>query len=409
MPCATSRPWRQLISFFLLFVGSTSALSSTVYFRKQSTGSIFTLDSRDGTEAQVPGSQDTARLVGLALGSLQGLQCLYWSDNRAIRSAWVNGTDAHAFIGALVRVQWIGTNFGSTRSELLELAVKGTRCVSVLQWNSTFVDCLVAIPDRYPVTIVDGSPPFVAETDCSLRTVRGVMTGFVRNYAEMVATGYPSPIVRQINIQASFVLPHALAIHGNDLFWSNRADGKIYRSSLVDTSISIVASGVWDVPGMTVMAIPSTSNKTVFYSLESKGELRQVLLRADATPRHHRTILTDLKSPRGLAIDPIGEYLYYTEKTARIYRVKLDQWTNPTLLSELQVDATLSSVTPSLSATNKPQLLLTLSTLTRLDGLAVDDRFLYWCESNANVVARASTAVFERQVVVGGSADSKLR
>lgn len=37
------------------------------------------------------------------------------------------------------------------------------------------------------------------------------------------------------------------------------------------------------------------------------------------------------------------------------------------------------------------------------------DRFIYWCETNANVLARAPLDTFRRQVLVGGSANSLLR
>jgi len=37
------------------------------------------------------------------------------------------------------------------------------------------------------------------------------------------------------------------------------------------------------------------------------------------------------------------------------------------------------------------------------------NRFIYWCETNADVLARAPLATFRRQVLVGGSANSLLR
>ncbi|KAG3066320.1 hypothetical protein PI125_g23888 [Phytophthora idaei] len=50
----------------------------------------------------------------------------------------------------------------------------------------------------------------------------------------------------------------------------------------------------------------------------------------------------------------------------------------------------------------------TLASMTRLDGIAVDSKYLYWCETNTNTVARALRRDFQRQVVVGGTANSML-
>ncbi|KAG6614723.1 Six-bladed beta-propeller, TolB-like [Phytophthora cinnamomi] len=46
--------------------------------------------------------------------------------------------------------------------------------------------------------------------------------------------------------------------------------------------------------------------------------------------------------------------------------------------------------------------------MTRLDGIAVDSKYVYWCETNSNIVARALRRDFQRQVLVGGTANSLL-
>ncbi|KAF1773612.1 CAP domain [Phytophthora cactorum] len=52
--------------------------------------------------------------------------------------------------------------------------------------------------------------------------------------------------------------------------------------------------------------------------------------------------------------------------------------------------------------------IVTRTSMTRLDGIAVDSKYLYWCETNTNTVARALRRDFQRQVVVGGTANSML-
>ncbi|KAJ0394825.1 hypothetical protein P43SY_005884 [Pythium insidiosum] len=230
-----------LCAVLLLLAGVCveSKLTSTVYFRKTSNGSIFALDSRDGSEQELPGTESDARLVALAVDvrSPSGVVAdaeaarprLFWSDGRSIRSARLDGTNARTELGTLARVRWKGANFGASRADLLELTVKSVRCVSVTLWTPNVVECLVGLPDRFPVDS-QAARSVVLPTDCAIRTTRGEMTGTAPSYAEMLAAGYPSPVVQAIEIDATFVLPHAMTIPrapiSSDaaLFWFNAAD-----------------------------------------------------------------------------------------------------------------------------------------------------------------------------------------
>jgi hypothetical protein len=356
--------------------------SSVVYFRKRLLGNIFSLDNRSDppTEAELEGTADAPRLVALTLSPSR----LYWSDHRSIRSARASdGGDARTEFSTLVRVRWTGVNFGDTPADLLELWVRGTRCVSVASWSPTQVECLVT---------TTGDP---TEDDCVIRTRNGNMRGVARNrFEEMRASGVPSPIVAGLSIEVSRVVPQALAIDGDDaLFWANAFDGTVYRSSLRNTAIVVVQRNVWDVKGMSLLRWPASllpdAPLELLYTLEGKGIVQRTRVDGSSTIQPtSQTILSGLRSPRGLAVDPQQQFLYFTEKTGRIYRTRIVF--EGGLLPE-------------------PQLLVSLSSLTRLNGLAVDDAFVYWCEANANVVARAPLDSFERQVLVGGSANSALR
>ncbi|KAE9002595.1 hypothetical protein PF005_g14592 [Phytophthora fragariae] len=382
--------------------------TSTVYFRQQSGGSIFAIDGRDGTQTELEGSSEYARFVGMAIHRRNEL--IFWSDGRAVKSASAaDGSDVNVVIGALVRAVWVGTNFGQTRADLLALTVKGTRCVSIVSWSSERVECLVGLPLRYSQQQI----PFVSQDDCSIQTTQGSMTGYMPSYNEMVASGTPAPIVERIDIDSSYVLPHALAIddrEGEDwLYWSNSADGTIYRSSLQSTAIEVLQRGYWSVLGL-ALSIPQdgTMDKlSLFFSLESKGTISKIELPPSNTfvssPPLARVVLSGLRSPRGLAVDSAMQMLFFTEKTGRIFMVELGKTMTARQKANVLPDD-VSIVAPGVNI----RRIVTRPSMTRLDGIAVDSKYLYWCETNTNTVARALRRDFQRQVLVGGTANSLL-
>lgn len=340
----------------------------------------------DGTHSELPGSDAYARFVGLAVRAQTNQ--FYWSDSRVIKRATINASvhDTANVIGTLARVTWFGVNFGQHQSELLALTIKGVTCVSVLSWSPEVVECLVGLPQRFDTS--SSSPAPASESDCTIRTTRGSMTGIALNYGDMVASGYPSPIVKRIEIDATFILPHALALDDDNgghpwMYWSNSADGKIYRSSLVSTALEIVQENVWSVRGMAIFlgALPSspTSRKVLFYSLESKGSISYKVLESSGStaPGISREFLSGLRSPRGLAIDSTAKMLYFTEKTGRIYKSPL-----------------------ALDTTGSAHNVLTMSSLTRLDGIAVDSKY-------ENCIVRSHRSTNHRVRLIGTSTGAR--
>uniref|UniRef100_K3WDG8 Uncharacterized protein n=1 Tax=Globisporangium ultimum (strain ATCC 200006 / CBS 805.95 / DAOM BR144) TaxID=431595 RepID=K3WDG8_GLOUD len=392
--------------------------TSTVYYREQRNGTIFAYNNQDNSVVELERSTEYARFVGMTLQ--QRTQRLYWSDSRTIKSANVDGSDTTIVIGTLVRVTWIGVNFGSLQSDLLELIVKGTRCVSILSWSSEKVECLVGLPQKYPSN-PDVAAVFARDDDCWIRTTRGAMQGTAPNYGEMRAAGYESPIVERIKLRATFILPHALAVNdvhpsirSNDqepedwLYWSNSADGTIYRSSLRTTKIDIVHEHAWSARGLALGAIANEQASSLYFSLESKGTISRISISASqSSPSPFgapQVLLTGLESPRGLALDASNDALYFAEKTGRVYKAKLFD-SHDTQASGMEADPTGDNKVGPMMAAHR---ILTVSSLARLDGITVDSKYLYWCETNSNIVARASLVSFEREVVVGGSANSQL-
>ncbi|DAZ96464.1 TPA: hypothetical protein N0F65_006510 [Lagenidium giganteum] len=374
------------------------ALTSTVYFRRESNGSIFALDSRDNSVNELQDSQLYARYVGLAMHQSSGR--IFWSDGRSIKYKAVDVPQpplppptTTTLVGSLAHVTWHGVNFGTQRSDLMELRVLDVPCVSVLQWSPTMVECIVALPTTDATS--------VTTDNCVIRTTSGSMTGFARNYGEMRAYGYPSPIVEYLELVVRPLRPQALAFENailpsadNDqwLYWSNTLDGNIYRSSLTSTALEVVQTRAWGVRGLALLpasAQVANGSAVLFFSLEGKGKIMQRLLPSSNPNVAATVLLTGLSSPRGLAVSATQSKLFFAEKTGRIFKVQL-------------VSAPQSLVQGA------SKRVLTLPTTTRLDGLAVDSSNLYWCETNSNVVARASIDAFERQVLVGGSANLAL-
>ncbi|GMF29803.1 unnamed protein product [Phytophthora fragariaefolia] len=356
----------------VLFVQTAT---STVYFRQQNGGSIFAIDGRDGSQMEFEGSSEYARFVGMAIHRRR--QLIFWSDGRTVKSAnAVDGSNVSMVVGALVRAVWFGTNFGRTQADILALTVKGTRCVSVVSWSTERVECLVGLPLRYSQQHV----PFINQDDCTIQTTQGSMTGYMPSFNEMMASGTPAPIVERIDIDSSYVLPHALAIddrEGEDwLYWSNSADGSIYRSSLQSTAIQILQQQCWSVRGL-ALSIPedtTTKKSSLFFSLESRGTISTIELLPTSTsvtsPLPARVIMKGLRSPRGLAIDFAMQMLFFTEKTGRIFLVQLDKaMSTRQKVSILPDDASI--VAPGISF----QRIVTQPSMTRLDGIAVDSKW----------------------------------
>ncbi|TYZ63989.1 hypothetical protein PybrP1_005659 [[Pythium] brassicae (nom. inval.)] len=379
-----------------------SQFTSTVYYRKQSNGSIFAFDNRDQRLTEMERSHSYARFVGMTLHQRAGR--IFWSDSRAIKSAYLDGSVVQTLVGALARVQWFGVNFGSAQSDVVELLVKGTQCVSVLAWSPETVECLVGLPLRYPpppstsiefegtTAIID----FLTPDDCAIRTTRGSMRGAAPNYGEMRAAGYPSPIVERIEVHASFVLPHALAVNDDNpdrvpatateqwLYWSNSADGKIYRSSLDSTRIEVVQDNAWGVRGLALGGRVSTTGVTasptyLYFSQESKGTIARVSLDSFASPPptgqqlprpEAEIVLRGLDSPRGLALDSKTRALYFTEKTGRIFKATATAAGSSTPATTTAAAASETKVGPLLTA----RRVVTVSALSRLDGVAVDSK-----------------------------------
>ena len=94
-----------------------------------------------------------------------------------------------------------------------------------------------------------------------------------------------------------------------------------------------------------------------------------------------QVVLAGLASPRGVAVGTLKAYV--AGKMAQIYEIDLAQKTKEAVLK--------------------------LSTMSRLDGLSLEGEYLYWTESNTNVVARASINRWRRSILIGHQADQRLR
>lgn len=360
-----------------------------MYFRQQSNGSILALSSVDSSVTEFERSTEYARFVGMTLHQRTGV--LYWSDGRSIKRRSVvspaanSGSQTQTLVGILAHVTWYGVNFGRTESDIVELSIKGTPCVSVLSWSSETVECLVGLPLRYPSTAGDSvsmNAKFVRAEDCKIQTTSGVMQGAAPNFGEMRAAGYTSPIVERLDVRATFITPHALAVNDNVaadkteewLYWSNSADGKIYRSHLSSTRLEVVQENAWSVRGLALGRLSSDEKaSSLYFSLESKGVIARILLPPSSQGVAGRAfakreiLLQGLESPRGIALDTVNQALYFAEKTGRIFRAKM-------LRNGIVSSATTAENDSKSGPLMAARKVVALATMTRLDGLAVDSK-----------------------------------
>ncbi|KAK1944167.1 hypothetical protein P3T76_004079 [Phytophthora citrophthora] len=205
------------------------------------------------------------------------------------------------------------------------------------------------------------------------------MTGIALNYNEMLASGTPLPIVERVDIDTSFVLPHALTVDDHQgqewLYWSNSADGTIYRSSLQSSAIEVLQRHCWSVRGLVLNRIEDSGEGRVslLYSLEDKGSISSIQLPPPSTsitsPLPAEVVLSGLRSPRGLAMDSTAQILFFTEKTGRIFEARFDK-PMPVRQQTNRLPDDASIVAPDVEI----RRIVTRSSMTRLDGIAVDSK-----------------------------------
>lgn len=168
-------------------------------------------------------------------------------------------------------------------------------------------------------------------------------------------------------IAAGQTSPHRIAAHGNTLFWSNTAPGKLgtWRAS---------TTGAWKVQ------------------------------------------ITNDPTPRGIAADDTGVFwVVQGNPQATLLRAKFDGsgvnilTTQPAFAEEIALDATHVYITSPtagvISAVKKSGSGLTsLVTSGKPLGLAVDDLHVYWTDADAGTVARVDKAGVSIEVLATGQA-----
>ncbi|KDO22717.1 hypothetical protein SPRG_11030 [Saprolegnia parasitica CBS 223.65] len=371
--------WRLLRAL----LGSTFVLAhrSTVYYRDSTNTHLVARDT-DQTSVAIGDDPSWTKLLGFTVHEAGAR--LYWSDGNAIWRANLDGSDRHIFVGAMVHVTWTGANFGFGIHDVA-LRVEGVPCVRITAWSRTQLTCVMARPawTLASTTSLDLSA-------ISMTTSAGTTNGVQANYDSLVLTpGLAMPLVQSIATRVTLLNPHTLAIDHYDpsahwLVFSDDANGRVYRVDVHTYAMQDLLTSVWAVHGLAVVG-PS-----VYFSAEANG----TIARLDTTSGAVTPVVSGLASPRGLCVDVMNTTLYVAAKGGTIWAVAS---------SGLPVHG------PSRSAPTVARRLLAVSSLARLNGIALShDGRLYWSEANTNVVARTSLVQLRREVLFGGTPQSVL-
>nr|CCA17372.1 conserved hypothetical protein [Albugo laibachii Nc14]CCA24385.1 conserved hypothetical protein [Albugo laibachii Nc14] len=385
--------WFSLLCWY--FLTQTDSFDSIVYFRKHREGSIWSKASRCSHKErlknltletslcqpldviELEGTDQAARFISLSLHSYS--RSLYWSDSKSIKRGAIDGYNIQTVVGVIATVRFYG--FHLSQEDVRMITIRDVPCLSITKKNDTFVECLGSLP------FSQNEWQKLTESDCVLETARGKMKGVTENAEDMERMDAALPTITFISLTMKPVLPRSLAFNpwtestpsdnSDWLYWSNSADGRLYRTHTRTNALEEIANDVWDLRGIVI----SKRWNAIFFSLEYKGKL----MYKDLNSLHPGTpailLLENLKAPRGLALNKAQDTMYLTEKTGRIYQVHF-------YVKGTKLKAFTRNV-------------ITLPSITRLDGIAVSDAYLYWAETNWNLIARASLDTLRRQVFIG--------
>lgn len=327
-----------------------------VYYRDVESQYLYSRDT-EGTSTLISTKSTESRMLGLAVDQNK----IFWSTGTGIYQANVDdGSEKELIVLGIVRVLLKGKFFQDSAVKL-----KGIPCTLLESKELDEVECITA-----NVANIDPS-------DVSISTTEGTTKGITTQFDEMFASGYTFPLVKSISITNEAFEPHAIVIADSTwLYWSDTKSFKIYRSHLDGSSVQSIVEDVGLVFGIDHL------NDKLFYTSETHHSLFSVPGDGSGAPQILRT---GLESPRGVCIDSSETFAFVADKMASIEQISLTD--------------------------SESSRWLLLSTMSRLDGLAIDDadEYIYWTESNTNVVARASIKHWRRQIIVGNSPDRILR
>ncbi|CCI48772.1 unnamed protein product [Albugo candida] len=376
-------------------VAQSHSFDSVVYFRKQRQGSIWSKDSRCSRKerlenlaattnqcerfntTKLEGTDQAARFISLSLH--RNFHELYWSDYRSIKRATIDGRNIQTVVGVIANVRFYGSHL--CQEDIQMITIRDVPCVSITKRNDTFVECLASLP------FSQNEWHQLTGNDCALVTTRGKIEGVVENAEDMERIDPSLPLIKSISLSLKPVLPHSIAFDDSEdttlsddsnwLYWSNSADGKLYRTHIRTNALEEIANNVWAVRGIVI----ARRWNAIFFTLENKGKVMYKTLDSLDPSTPANVLIDNLKSPRGLAIDKTQDNMFFTEKTGRVYQVNL-----------YMKNAKLRGYT---------RKVISLPSITRLNAIAVSVGYLYWVETNSNLIVRASLDTLIRQVFIG--------
>eukprot|EP00953_Heterococcus_sp_UTEX-ZZ885_P019089 10662-Heterococcus_DN1.PRE.2 len=210
----------------LLMLLQGSAGRSLVYYAEKSAGGkdALTVLAADGKAEELPSSAADRLYAGLAASST----ALYWATDSSIEQSLLDGSQRSTLVAGWTAVTVRGYRFGAAAGDVISLSILGEPCTTLQQWSSTSITCISGSSQ------ITASSAELTVDDIVLTTVDGTVSGgFDGDFIDArLADKGRTPIIMSIQVTTRAEQPHAVALHGGYIYWSNHAAGSIERCKL---------------------------------------------------------------------------------------------------------------------------------------------------------------------------------
>jgi IPT/TIG domain len=318
------------VAVLLLMLLPGSAGRSLVYYAEKSAGGrdALTVLDADGKAEELPSSAADRLYAGLAIAASS--TALYWATDSSIEQSLLDGRQRSTLVAGWTAVTVRGYRFGAEAGDVISLSILGEPCTTLQQWSSTSITC------------ISGSSQITAASveltvdDIGLTTVDGTVSGgFDGDFIDArLADKGRTPIIMSIQVTTRAERPHAVALHGGYIYWSNHAAGSIERCKLDGSQLAVVLPAAGTVHSMAIDHSSSSSSAHLYYTDAARGVIARAALPSTATVAAVATVaaavlveevvLAGLQRPVALTMDAPSGMLYFAHRGSTISRARTD-------------------------------------------------------------------------------------
>jgi IPT/TIG domain len=313
-----------LAALLLLALLQATTGRSLVYYAEKNTGGsdALTVLAADGKIDELPSSTADRLYAGLAASSTT----LNWATDRSIEQSQLDGSQRSTLVAGWTAITVRGYRFGAEASDFVSLSILGEVCTTLQQWSSTSITCLSSSSQ------ITAASAELTVDDIVLTTVDGTATGgFNGDFIDArLADQGRTPIIMSIQVSTRAERPHAVALHGGYVYWSNHAASSIERCKLDGSQLAVVLPAAGTVHSMAV----DSSSGHLYYTDSARGVIARIALPsstldttvavAAAAAAAEEIVLSGLQQPVAVTIDAPSGTLYFAHRGSTLSRARTD-------------------------------------------------------------------------------------